>query len=223
MGPLPFTVDQFLQVFAEYNRAIWPAQLIAYALGGAAVWLMVTDRQKANRWINLILGIFWLWMGWVYHITFFSEVNPAAYVFGSLFLLQGVAFLTLIWMNDKVVYSFRKDGYGMVGTVFILYGMLIYSLLGYAMGHAYPRSPVFGVAPCPTAIFTFGLLLHTKSKVPIWLLIIPVFWSLVGFFAAFRLTIYEDMGLVLAGVVSITLLVIRNRKEKSGYAYYHKL
>ncbi|NGP75064.1 hypothetical protein G3570_00350 [Balneolaceae bacterium YR4-1] len=221
MGPLPFTVDQFLQVFAEYNRSIWPAQPVAYALGGMAVWLMVSDKQKANRWINLILGVFWLWMGWIYHITFFTEINTAAYVFGSLFLLQGVVFLMLVWLKDRVVYSFRKDAYGMVGTLFILYGMVIYPLLGYALGHVYPQSPVFGVAPCPTTIFTFGMLLHTKGKVPIWLLIIPVLWSLIGFSAAFRLTIYEDMGLVLAGVVGITMLIIRNRRNKRGYAYSH--
>lgn len=219
MGELPFTVDQFLQVFAEYNLAIWPAQLLAYILGVSALWLMVSQRERAERWINLVLGLFWLWMGGVYHITFFSEVNPAAYVFGSVFLVQGVAFLVVAGRKIDLRYSFRTDIYGVAGTVFILYAMLIYPLLGYAMGHVYPQSPVFGVAPCPTTIFTFGLLLHTKGEVPVWLLVIPALWSLVGFSAAFRLTIYEDMGLVIAGVVGITMLIYRNRKEKTGFAY----
>jgi len=30
---LPFTPDQFLEVFATYKLAVWPAQLIAYLLG----------------------------------------------------------------------------------------------------------------------------------------------------------------------------------------------
>ena len=37
MGGLPFTIDQFLQVFADYNMTIWPTQLLAYVLGMAAL------------------------------------------------------------------------------------------------------------------------------------------------------------------------------------------
>ena len=34
---LPFTLEQFLNVFATYNKAIWPAQIAAYVLGAIAV------------------------------------------------------------------------------------------------------------------------------------------------------------------------------------------
>ena len=30
---LPFTREQFLGVFADYNTAVWPAQVVAYVLG----------------------------------------------------------------------------------------------------------------------------------------------------------------------------------------------
>lgn len=33
----PFRVEQFLGVFAAYNMAIWPAQIVAYELGLIAV------------------------------------------------------------------------------------------------------------------------------------------------------------------------------------------
>ena len=36
---LPFTPDQFLNVFVKYNHAIWPVQIGAYLLGGIAVAL----------------------------------------------------------------------------------------------------------------------------------------------------------------------------------------
>ena len=29
---LPFTVEQFLDVFAQYNQAVWPIQIVAYVL-----------------------------------------------------------------------------------------------------------------------------------------------------------------------------------------------
>jgi hypothetical protein len=36
---LPFTHAQFVAVFAAYNTAVWPAQLVAGALGMALLWL----------------------------------------------------------------------------------------------------------------------------------------------------------------------------------------
>lgn len=219
MGELPFTIDQFLQVFADYNQAIWPAQLFAYLLGFIALLLIAIRKKATDTFVNLILGAFWLWMGGIYHIAFFSEINTAAIIFGSAFLLQGVGFIILKWTKIELAYSFRSDIYGLAGTIFIIYGMLIYPLLGYSVGHIYPQSPVFGVAPCPTTIFTFGLLLHTRGKVPVWLLIIPGLWSLIGFSAAFELTIYEDTGLVVAGILGVALLVYRNHKQSSRFAY----
>lgn len=45
--------------------------------------------------------------------------------------------------------------------------------LGVAIGHTYPAQPTFGL-PCPTTIFTFGLLLWVRPPVPWSLLVIPV-------------------------------------------------
>jgi len=41
--PLPFTTDQFLGIFADYNGAVWPAQILIIGLlvagVAAGVWL----------------------------------------------------------------------------------------------------------------------------------------------------------------------------------------
>lgn len=44
MIELPFTIDQFLQVFEVYNRAIWPTQIVAYLLG-AVVFMACIKRS----------------------------------------------------------------------------------------------------------------------------------------------------------------------------------
>jgi hypothetical protein len=87
--------------------------------------------------------------------------------------------------------------------------------LGYFLEHVYPQSPTFGL-PCPTTIFTFGLLLLTDKNVPIAVLMIPFVWSLIGFTAAFSFGIWEDTGLLVAGLVGTALLVIRNRRVEVG-------
>ena len=38
---LPFTPEQFLSVFVNYNTAIWPVQVGAYLLGCSAIVLLL--------------------------------------------------------------------------------------------------------------------------------------------------------------------------------------
>jgi hypothetical protein len=89
--------------------------------------------------------------------------------------------------------------------------MVVYPLLGSAFGHAYPRSPTFGL-PCPTTIFTFGLLLWTDTKLPKNVLIITFLWSLIGSSAALTLGIFEDTGLLVSGILGVALIIMRDRK-----------
>src|SRR5579859_4859677 len=48
---LPFTRDQFLGMFETYNRAIWPAQVLAYVLGVSAVALVIWRTRASDRLI----------------------------------------------------------------------------------------------------------------------------------------------------------------------------
>jgi hypothetical protein len=92
--------------------------------------------------------------------------------------------------------------------------MLIYPVLGYLLGHGYPSSPCFGVAPCPTTIFTFGLLLWA-DRPPRYLVLLPLIWSIIGFFAAISLGIREDIGLLVAGLAGSGLILFRGRRGRT--------
>lgn len=83
----PFTTDQFLDVFARYNVAVWPVQLFVYLLGVLCIVLALRRATYSSRIISLILSLFWLWMGVVYHFLFFSKINQAAWMFGALLIL----------------------------------------------------------------------------------------------------------------------------------------
>jgi hypothetical protein len=79
--------------------------------------------------------------------------------------------------------------------------MVVYSLIGVMAGHGWPRAPMFGVAPCPTTIFTFGVHMLATPSVPWWLVAIPVIWAVVGSTAAVLLGVPEDLGLLAAVAV----------------------
>jgi hypothetical protein len=208
---VPFTTVEFLDIFRQYNETVYPIQPVIYLLGIIAVFLALKPRTDSDKRIGMILSFLWLWMGIVYHMVFFSAINNAAWLFGTLFIVQGLLFLNYGVLQSDLSFKFRKDIYGLTGLIILLYAMLIYPVWGYFLNHIYPESPTFGV-PCPTTIFTFGLLLMSDRKVRLSLLIIPVLWSVIGFSAAFQFGIIEDTGLIVTAMLTLVLVIIRNRK-----------
>jgi hypothetical protein len=211
---LPFSLVEFLNVFKNYNQTIFPLQIVFYFAAFLCIYFLYTGNKNATRIISIALAFFWLWMGIVYHIVFFSEINNAAYIFGGLFILQGIMFAGCGLIRKKLSFEYTKSAVNNTGLILIAYALIIHPVLGHNLGHAYPYSPTFGL-PCPTTIFTLGILLFADKKMPMHLLIIPLLWSIIGFTAAFTLTIYEDIGLLAAGVIAFVLLISSNRKFKS--------
>jgi hypothetical protein len=151
-------------------------------------------------------------MGAVYHIIYFSSINTAAYIFGGLFILQGLIFIYSGLIKKNIVFEYRNDIYGAAGWILIIYGLIIYPLIGYMAGHHYPMAPELS-APCPTTIFTFGILLFT-TKISKWILIIPFVWSILGFSAATNLSVPQDYGLIISGLVCVIMIIYREARLK---------
>lgn len=208
---IPFTVEQFLSVFERYNAAIGPAPLVAYALGVLALALAARGGRRGGRVVLAILALYWTFGGAAYHLLFFREVNPAATAFGILFVAQGALFAHAAARAEPLVFRLRASPRHALAVALAAYAMVGYPLAGAALGHVYPRSPVFGVAPCPTTIFTLAILLLAEGVVPAALWAVPVLWSFVGASAAAQLGIREDYGLLVAGIVSAAVLVWRRR------------
>lgn len=199
---MPFTTDQFFDVFRRYNEAVWPLQWVFVAAAVAAVAIAFRPRPQSARAVGALLAVLWLWMGAVYHLTFFRAINPAATAFGVLFLAQGALFAWFGVKQRRLAFQIRPDLVGVAGGVLIAYAIVVYPALGYLLGHRYPAAPTFGL-PCPTTIFTFGLLLWTLAPMPRTLLVIPALWAAVGAVAAVQLGVPEDLGLPIAAVVAL--------------------
>jgi hypothetical protein len=209
---LPFSSEEFLAVFVNYNRAIWPIQIAAYLLGGFAFALLFLKPRSGDRVISGILAAMWLWTGLGYHGLWFSTINQAAYLFAALFILHGCYHLYAGVYKGQVHFGRRSDLATFVGMAFVSYAAIVYPLIGMATGHHYPETPMFGVTPCPVTIFTFGLLLLTVRPVPRWLLVVPFIWSLIGGSAAVLLNVPQDWLLLVSGCIAVPLIVLRDRQ-----------
>jgi len=86
----------------------------------------------------------------------------------------------------------------------------------YRTGHPFPDGPIFGIAPCPMAMFTFGMFLQTQGRFPIKLIIIPLLWSLTGFFALTVFELYASGGQLIIGVMGTLLILYRNRRIEAN-------
>lgn len=203
---LPFTIKAFFGVFVAYNAAIWPAQIMAYILGLVAVSALFMERPLSTRLILAILALMWAWNGIGYQFLFFSKINPAAIVFASLFVLQALLFAACAVAGPGVWFRTGRDFRSLVGYAAIVNAMLIYPMQSLDAGHGLMAGPMFGVAPCPTAIFTLGLLMLARGRWVLWLSIIPFLWSLIGLAAALQLGMSEDLGLPIAGVALVLML-----------------
>jgi hypothetical protein len=216
---LPFTIDQFLDVFRRYNEAIWPSQLVLNLLAVVAVVAAVRRGRVAARIAAGILAALWMWMGVVYHVAFFRAINPAALLFGLVFVLEGLLIAWFGVARQSLRFELRANVAAFIAFALIVYALVAYPMIGYALGHRYPSAPTFGV-PCPTTIFTFGLMLLCPPPRLRSLIIVPAAWAGLGVSAATRLGMWEDYGLVLAAIVA-TIVVLVQRSGRPDVPSTH--
>ena len=209
---LPFTAEQFLAVFAGYNAAVWPAQLVAYGLGAVAVALALRPSTRSDRVIAATLAVMWAWTGVAYHMLHFAAINAAAPVFGALFVAQALLLLHFGIVRSRLRFGSGARLSAPLGWALVVYASVAYPLIGIATGHGDPELPMFGITPCPVTIFTLGMILLTTAPVPKSLLAVPAIWSLVGGSAAFLLGIAQDWPLIVSGLVVAPLVLVRNRR-----------
>jgi hypothetical protein len=214
---VPFTVEQFFDVFARYNTTLWAAPVVLNALALAVIYLVYRARPRDGQWIGGLLALMWVWMAAAYHFAYFTAINPAAWVFGTAFLLSAG---WLAWVSigqSRLEFGVRRGFLVWAGAALVAFALVVYPALGYAVGHRYPAVPTFGL-PCPTTIFTIGVLLMAKPPVPRSLFIMPIVWAGIGSTAAFSLAVYQDLGLLIAGLVALIAITVQPRQTTATSA-----
>lgn len=195
---LPFTHEQFLDVLAAFNTAWWPAALALWLLTAAVLAAHLAGRAN-GRVVAGLLALHWAWSGAVYHLGYFVAINPAARIFGALFLLEAVLLVWFGVVRGTPVFTWGRARRQLLAALFVLYG-LAYPLLTLASGLTWPRMPAFGV-PCPSTLLTIGLLLALEPRRLRGLAVIPLLWAVVGGSAAVLLHVLPDFALLAGGAV----------------------
>ena len=141
---------------------------------------------------------------------------PIPFLFAILFIAQAFIFQLEGVFRNRLSFRFKPDLYGLTGALMLFYGVFGYQALEYILGRGYPEILSFGMFPCPTVIFSLGMLLWTDKKFPAYILIFPVLNALSGFIPAFIIGIIEDIGLIISGLLALTMIFYRNKRQHSS-------
>ncbi len=205
---LPFTPDAFLDVFAAYNTALFPAVAALWLATAWAAFVWLRRGGTNGRPLLALLAVHWGWSGVVYHWLYFRSINPAAVLFGALFVVQAALFAWLAVRPGNARFTASLAPRDAFGAALVVYGIL-YPFASHLFGLVYPRMPFFAV-PCPTTLVTAGWLI-TSSGLPRWTPVIPLAWAVIGGSAAFALGIRADLALIVAAMALAVKMLVPGR------------
>jgi hypothetical protein len=212
---MPFSHDEFLDLFAVYNGRLWPPIVISWVASLGILGWWVLGARRDVRPVMAMLAVHWAWSGIAYHWWHFRAINPAATIFATGFVAQAAIFAWLAWRVRELAPA-SAGARRVLGMILLLYG-LAYPGVGLALGLSFPRMPLFAV-PCPTVLVTAGVLVMLPG-LPRWVSVIPLLWALIGSSAAFSLGIRADLALVVAaGVLGVNLVApsVFGRQRAAG-------
>lgn len=204
---MPFTREQFFDLFLVYNAQAAPVIAGLWLVSLVAVLQHFRGQLRPGAAAGL-LALHWAWSGAVYHAVYFTRINPAAWLFAAMFLVQSVALLWFAAVNRRVAPAAREQGVlrASVADLFLV-ASLAYPALVLLTGHSASRAPLFAV-PCPTTLLTAGLLLALGPRAPRWLAVIPIIWAGIGGSAALLLGVRPDLLLIAAGIALVVWVVL---------------
>ncbi|MFP4597156.1 MAG: DUF6064 family protein [Persicimonas sp.] len=218
MDFFPFGPEVYFRLFVRQNEAIWPAHILAILLGIAVIALAWRGR---GRWVGLILGASWAFVGYTFHLELYANLNWAAEHFGWAFIAQGALLAgagvlgRLDCAPDSDADSDRKqdlDGAGWLGLGLAVFALAIFPLLGPLLGREWTGVEVFGVAPDPTVIATLGLLLTARR--PQWLLlVVPLLWCVVSGASALAMDASASFATPAAGLIALAATLWRTLRD----------
>lgn len=209
---LPFTREAFFDLFAAYNAALWPLVITLWLASLLAALWLASSRRPRDRWISGLLAVHWAWTAVAYHVVFFTRINPAAWLFATIFLLEAALFFWLGVIRGRLSFTSSRSAWTPIGWLCIAYGLLYPGMNAVEHG-SIVKVPTFGL-PCPTTVFTVGLLLLATPRTRA-LAIVPIVWSVIGGSAAVLFGVTVDYGLLLAGAL-LTLFELQKPEPSSG-------
>jgi hypothetical protein len=204
-------------VFERGNAAIWPMQLVWYASAAAMISLAFWPSRRASQFICLLAAVYFAWVGIVFFRVIDSDMGVLdgvinlAWLWAAIFILEAILFLVAGIVRRDLVFAPRWNLSSVLGALFMFYALVAYPIIEMLGGHPLHASPLFGLAPCVTVFFAFGLLLWARPPAPKYLLLLPLAWALQASPDNIAMGHVADFPLILVGMITVGLIIWRDR------------
>jgi len=207
---LMFSARTYWRLLESLNRELWPLHLLTIAVGMLVMGCILRPAARARRSAYLLLGASWAWVGWVYHLQRYADINTGAPYFAAGFALQAL----LLWAMSLRTRTFNASpARWRIGIAIASAGVLLYPLLALLDGHGWRRTEVFGIAPDPTAIATLGVLLALRAHPIAWL--IPLSWCAVTSATLMELRAWQAWVPATIALLAIAAGLLLRRRERA--------
>jgi hypothetical protein len=207
---LLFAPRTYYRLFELYNRAIWPAHILALAAGGALLALLRRTDARSGRAIAAILAACWLWVAWGFHFQRYATINWAAAWFAAAFAIEAALLAWTGAIRGRLQFGASNRTVRRTGVGLVLFGLVVQPLIGPLAGRDWVQAELFGLAPDPTATATLGVLLAAK-QVRWELLLVPLAWCAVTGATLWAMRAPDALVMPLAGVLVLALSTWRVR------------
>lgn len=194
-------------VFERGNAAIWPMQLVWYASAAAMIGLAFWPSRRASQLICLLAAAYFAWVG----IVFFGVIDSGMTLWVVAFILEAILLLVAGIVRRDPVFAPRWNLSSVLGALFMCYALVAYPLIEMLGGYPLRESPLFGLSPCVTVFFAFGLLLWARPPAPKYVLLLPLAWALNAAPGNLAMGHVPDFPLILVGAVTVGLIIWRDR------------
>ena len=209
---LLFTAHTYYRLFETYNAAIWPAQVLAAALGIAILVLLRRGTPGGSRGIAGILAAGWLWIGVAFLAKRYAAINGSTMYFAWAFGVEAALLLWLGAARGGLSFPRPTDLPRRAGLGIFLFALFVMPLADPLLRRSWTGSQLFLLCPDPTAVGTLGLLLLARARRRWPLMVIPTLWCLYTAIFLFAMKSPDWWIPPLAAAIVMTLTLFRPRR-----------
>lgn len=200
------TTEAFWRQIEAYNEATWPVQVVMVIVAATLTYFVFAKSSASiNNLLKGFLSFAFAWNGIVFFVIF-AKSPMSTFFSAPLFVIVAILF-TVDLFAKKTQFGLPKAKWSKYLTIFWVLLALLYPLIGWALGHAYPQTCT-PVMPCPITVFALALLAAAIPKVDKKVYILALPWALMALPKCLgTLDCYEDCVLFGAGVYALVMLV----------------
>lgn len=189
---LLFSEEVYWRLFELHNNALWPAQLVALALGVVVLYFVLRPRPWSGRIIALILAIAWSFVAWSFLWRTYATINWAASYAAPFFAIEAVLLAWLGVALGNLSYGPKRRHGRYVRLALVIYALFLHPLVTIVAGRPIASAELFGLTPDPTAIATLGLIgLSAGGTTALALFLVPAVWCLISWATLYAMGTWE--------------------------------